>query len=135
VAAIQANKQTSGTSTGTSTGTSPIQTGIQKLATAVKIPQGTMPTGNQPFAGLSALEIVAKRFGIPMQMNTHGQTAVFYAGLQNGIPQVAKYSNTGKFIGTYAQENLLGQTSPIGSIAGGHYQPPGTFKITGGSVS
>ena len=126
---------TSGTTTSgtTTTSTNPITTAIQKLTTTqpVQGATGKLPTGNQPFAPLNSLEVVAKRFGIPMQVNTHGQTAVFYAGMQNGIPQVAKYSNTGNFLGTYAQENLLNSVPPIGSIANGKYIAPGHYKIGG----
>ena len=91
--------------------------------------QKAIPVGNTQFAPTSSLAVVAKRFGIPMTENTHGQTAVFYAGEQNGVPQVAKYSNTGQFLGTYAQSDLAGKIPTIGSIAGGTYKAPGSYSI------
>ena len=95
----------------------------------VKAPTtGQVPTGNTPFAPASALAQVAANYGIPMQTNTRGKVAVFYAGTNNGVPQVAKYSSTGAFLGTYAQPNLPSIPS-IGSIAGGVYRAPGTYQI------
>lgn len=95
----------------------------------VKAPTtGQVPTGNTPFAPASALAQDAANYGIPLQTNTGGKVAVFYAGTNNGVPQIAKYSSTGAFLGTYAAPNLPSIPS-VGSIAGGVYRAPGTYQI------
>ena len=95
----------------------------------VKAPRtAQVPKGNTPFASSSELAKVAAVYGIPLRTNTRGRVAVFYAGNNNGVPQIAKYGATGAFLGTYAAPNLPSIPS-VGSIAGGVYRAPGTYQI------
>lgn len=75
-----------------------------------------------------SLEAAASHYGVPLYVNTHGQTGFFYAGQNNGISQIAKYNTFGKLLQIYAAPNLT-SSSTLGSLAGGTYKRAGTYSI------
>lgn len=90
-------------------------------------PKYSVSANNKPFAPPSALASDAQRYHLPTQIDTHGQTAYFYVGNWNGIPQIAKYSNTGSFLGTYNGPGLT--PNKLGAIINGQWHPAGSYSF------
>ena len=87
----------------------------------------TTSSANNPFSGYSRLTVVRQHYGVPQYVNTRGQNGFFYAGMNNGVPQVAKYSTTGQFLGVYSSPGL--NPNSIGSLAGGTYKTAGQYQL------